>query len=291
MNGQGEIVECSEHTNKDLFKAAQVSLGSLGIITQITLQCVPAYKLELINEKGKLSEVLKYYLEINKKNRNFEFYWFPQTEYVMTKISNVATDKADKVGLSTFFQEYVLENMAFKLLCEFAYFFPKKNKWVSDFSAKAVGRSRKVFHSHKVYATPRLVKFNEMEYNVPIEAYEDVMKEVVSCLSKNNFPVHFPIENRFVKGDDIYLSPAYNRDSAYIACHVYYKKPYKAYFKALENIFKSFEGRPHWGKLHTLKGEELRSRYPRFDQFLKHRKEQDPQNIFVSPYLQDLLLS
>ncbi len=288
VNGLGELVDCSKEENPDLFKAAQLSLGALGIITEITLQCIPAYKLELINEKRKLSEVLDHYQQINQENRNFEFYWFPMTEYVMTKTSNLASGKADKVGLSTFFQEYVLENMAFKLLCEYAYYFPKKNKWVSDFSAKAVGRSRKVYQSHKVYATPRLVKFNEMEYNVPMEAYEEVMKEIVKCISKNKFPVHFPIENRFVKQDDIYLSPAYGRNSAYIACHVYYKKPYKAYFKALEDIFKSFDGRPHWGKLHTLNTKDLQERYPKYTTFLKCREEQDPDEIFISPYLKSL---
>lgn len=285
INGLGEIVECSEQQNESLFKAAQVSLGALGIITEITLQCVPAYKLELVNEKKKLAEVLKDYPQINAANRNFEFYWFPNTAYVLTKRSNLADGKPNKVGLSTFFQEYLLENMAFKLLCEYAYRFPSKNEWVSNFSAQVVGTSRKLYRSHKVYATPRLVKFNEMEYNVPLDAYEEVMKEVVKCIDQHNFPVHFPIENRFVKEDDIYLSPAYGRDSAYIACHVYYKKPYQEYFQALENIFKAYEGRPHWGKIHTLEFDELQKRYPRFHDFLAHRQEQDPHQLFLSPYL------
>lgn len=288
VNGLGDIIECSEEHQKNLFKAAQLSLGALGVITQVTLQCVPAYKLELINEKKRLEEILDQYHQINSNNRNFEFYWFPNTAYVMTKTSNMANQKADKTGLSTFFQEYVLENMAFKLLCEYAYRFPSKNKWVSEFSAKVVSSSRKVYHSHKVYATPRLVKFNEMEYNIPLEAYEEVMKEAVKCIEKNNFPVHFPIENRFVKKDDIYMSPAYGRDSAYIACHVYYKKPYLDYFEALEDIFKAYDGRPHWGKIHTLAAKDLKQRYPHFEDFLKHRNEQDPRQIFLSPYLKTL---
>lgn len=291
VNGLGEIVECSQEKNRDLFKAAQVSLGALGVITQVRLQCVPAYKLELVNDKKKLSEVLGSFSQIIQNHRNFEFYWFPNTAYVMTKTSNVANEKAGKTGLSTLFQEYVLENMAYKLLCEYAYRFPSKNQWVSDFSAKVIGHSRKVYHSHKVYATPRLVKFNEMEYNVPLEAYEEVMKAVVECIRKNDFPVHFPIENRFVQKDDIYLSPAYGRPSAYIACHVYYKKPYQAYFKALEDIFKAFDGRPHWGKLHTLEAPDFWERYPMFEAFLKHRQEQDPEGVFLSPYMASLLRS
>ncbi len=290
INGLGEIIECSENERTDLFKAAQVSLGALGIITQITLQCIPRYKLELINEKKRLSEILDQYAKLIQNNRNFEFYWFPQTDYVMTKTSNLANGKADKAGFSSFVQEYLLENLAFKLLCEYAWRFPSKNKWVSGFSAKAVGYSRKVYYSHKVYATPRLVRFNEMEYNVPLEDYEAVMNAIVGCISRNNFPVHFPIENRFVKKDDIFLSPAYGRDSAYIACHVYARKPYETYFKALEEIFKSFDGRPHWGKIHTLKSVDLRERYPKFGDFLVHRASQDPEELFLSPYLKHLLM-
>ncbi len=288
VNGKGEIVDCSETENRDLFKAAQVSLGALGIITQITLQCVPAYKLELVNKMQDINYVLDNYKQLNQDNRNFEFYYFPHSTKIWTKTSNIANGQPDKVSPINYFTEYVLENYVFKVLCELARFVPSMNKTVSKISASSIPNSRKVFHSHKIYASARLVRFNEMEYNVPIEAHNEVFRAITKMIESKKFNVHFPIENRVVKGDDMYLSPAYQRDSAYIACHVYNKKDYKPFFKAMEDIFKANDGRPHWGKMHTLKYQDFQERYPKFEAFQKHRAEQDPNGLFLNDYLKGL---
>ena len=288
INGKGEIVECSETENRDLFKAAQVSLGALGIITEITLQCVPAYRLELVNRSENLHEVLDAFHKRIADNRNFEFYYFPHSDKVFTKSSNIAKDQADKVTVFNYFTEYVVENYAFKLLCEIAHRFPSMNKRISTFTSSLITPSRKVFHSHKVYATQRLVRFNEMEYNVPLEAYDAVMRELIQAVESNNFKIHFPIESRVVAKDDAYLSPAYERDSAYIACHVYNKKNYKPYFLAMETILKAHGGRPHWGKMHTMTAKDFEERYPRFHDFKRHRYEQDPDGLFLNDYLKEI---
>ena len=288
INGLGEIVECSEYNNVETFKAAQVSLGTLGIISELTIQCMPAYNLFLSVGKSTLEEMLLGYQQLNKDNRHFEFYWFPNTPYVMTKKVNITTSPPDASSIKTYLQEQVLENYGFKLVCEFAHKFPSMTRKVSNFSANLIDKHEKTNHSHKVFSTPRIVRFNEMEYNVPIEAYEEVKKELINWIDKNNYDVMFPIENRFVRGDDIYLSPAYKRDSAYIAVHVYSKKSFKKYFEALESIFKAHDGRPHWGKMHTQTAIELQSRYPMFEKFQSIRKVQDPNEIFLSSYFQKL---
>lgn len=290
VNGKGELISCSETENKSLFKAAQVSLGALGIITEVTLQCIPAYKLELWNKQENLEQVLGSMMERNMDNRNFEFYCFPHSEKVWTKSSNVADSQPDKSGIFNVLTEYVLENYAFKLLCEYARFFPSQNKAVSKISAASIPNIKKVLHSHKVYATKRLVRFNEMEYNIPAETHGEVLKEVMKVASSQKYPVHFPIENRFVKADDIYMSPAYGRDSAYIACHMYNKKDCQAYFKALEDIFQAYGGRPHWGKMNTFTQKEVLAAYPEYETFMKHRAEQDPDQVFINAYLKTLLI-
>ena len=129
----------------------------------------------------------------------------------------------------------------------------------------------------------------EMEYNVPTEAYMDVWKDLRSAIDKHRFNVHFPIENRWVKQDDIYMSPAYGRDSAYIACHVYHKKDCRPYFKVLEEIFKAYNGRPHWGKMNTLTIYDVIERYPKYPQFMKFVAEHDPEGVFMSPYMSKLM--
>lgn len=290
INGKGEIQVCSPTQNPELFKASQVSLGALGIIIEITLQCVPSYKLLIDNNKESLQTVLSSIDERNTQNRNFEYYWFPYTNTTWTKTTNIAeSGEPDKDNILNYLSELLLENYSFKALCEFARIFPSKNKLVSQIIAQSAPTMKKLSLSHKVYATMRLVKFTEMEYNVPAEAYQDVMKEIIKVVNSGKFAIHFPIENRWVKKDDIFMSPAYERDSAYIACHVYNKKDNSAYFKALEDIFRAYGGRPHWGKMNSITQKDVVDLYPKFAKFNKIRNEQDPDKIFTNAYLEKLI--
>ncbi|MEM1124848.1 MAG: D-arabinono-1,4-lactone oxidase [Bacteroidota bacterium] len=289
INGKGEIVECSETNNRALFKAAQVSLGTFGVITQLTLQCVPIYKLALYNRKEPLADVLATIDQRNAANRNFEFYWMPYTDMAYTKTTNVVeAAEPDKINFFNYWTEYVLENYVFKLFCELAHWFPSKNEFVSKLTADSASDVKKVYYSHKIYATQRLVRFREMEYNVPAEAYDEVIKDVMKVVNSKKYNIHFPIENRWVEGDDILMSPAYQRDSAYIACHVYAKKDHQAYFAALEEVFRAYGGRPHWGKMNSLQPQDVAALYPEFEAFTRFRKLQDPDGVFFSPYLAGL---
>lgn len=290
VNGVGEVVTCSETENVTLFKAAQVSLGVLGIITEITLQCVPAYRLQLVNKKQPLNEVIATFKDSIANNRNFEFYYFPKSPTAWTKTSNIVKDAPDNLNIFNYLTEYVLENYVYKIMCETARIVPTLSDGISRFSASAVSNVTKTYHSHKVYATPRLVRFNEMEYNVPIEHFEAACEEIQHTINTSKFNVIFPIEHRVVKADDAYLSPAYNRDAVYIACHVYNKKDYLPYFKALEKIFLKYDGRPHWAKIHTLTAKTFQQKYEMFDAFNAQRKQQDPLGIFLNEYLKRILI-
>ena len=136
-----------------------------------------------------------------------------------------------------------------------------------------------------VFSTVLNVKFTEMEYNIPYESYQDVVKEMLRLIDKNNYLISFPQEHRFVLADDIYLSPAYNRKSAYIASHVYKGMDNKRYFKDLEDLFVDFGGRPHWGKMHTRDAAFFRKVYPKFDDFLQVRAKHDPNGVFLNDHL------
>lgn len=289
INGKGDVIECSTTKNEQLFKAASLSLGCLGIITEITIQCVPSYKLTLQNNRENIHDVLATLDQRNKENRNFEFFWIPYTDTAWTKTTNIVENTApDKDNFFNYWTEFFLENHIFKLVCEFARYFPSQNKTVAKITAANISTIKKVYYSHKIFATPRIVKFREMEYNIPSETYKDVFKDVQNLINKKKFNIHFPIENRWVKGDDLLLSPAYKRDSTYIACHVYNKKEYEPYFTALEEIFRAYDGRPHWGKMNTLKTNNISTMYPEFTTFMQLRKENDPNGVFINPYLKKL---
>jgi len=289
INGKGEIISCSETENRELFKAAQVSMGIIGIITEITLQCIPAYILKILSKPDSYTAVMADLDHKLNDNRNFEFFWLPYTDTVISKTTNIVEDVAiKKTNIISKLSEYVLENYAFMGMCEFAKRFPSKTEAVSMLSAKLISEEVKINHSHKIYATTRLVKFREMEYNIPAEAFQDVMKELTKTLNSKKYDVHFPIECRWVRADDIMMSPAHGRDSAYIACHVYKDKDCGPYFKAMESILRAYGGRPHWGKMHTLTPQDIADIYPQFSAFMRHREQQDPEQVFITSYLSEL---
>lgn len=289
INGLGEIQTCGVDDKPELFAAAVLSLGAFGIITEVTLQCVPSYNLHLEVEKVEVEKVLANIEQYNSEHQHFEFFWFPNTAYAMTKAVNPSAQKADADSFKNYLQEVVLENYAMKAISELSTYLPSLSRRISGFAASTIDAYQKTKKSYQVFSSARMVRFNEMEYNVPLEAYPEVKKEIIRWVNQNNTKIIFPLENRFVKGDNIFLSPAYQRDSAYIAVHAYHKKSFREYFDAIESIFKAYDGRPHWGKMHTRTANDFAQLYPQFTNFQTLMHQQDPQGIFRSPYLQTIL--
>ncbi|HEY6331133.1 MAG TPA: D-arabinono-1,4-lactone oxidase [Blastocatellia bacterium] len=285
LTGAGDIIHCSPDENPELFKAAQVSFGALGIIVQVTLRLEPTYRLRRESRRATLNECLTNLEQLKASNRNFEFFWFPYSEYCQLKTLNVTTDAATPVSKFNL----LMENRVFSALSECCRIFPRISPSVSRLSGRLIPSVSEVNFGHRIFPTPRLVRFQEMEYNVPAEEFVDTLLEIRECINCQRFNVHFPVECRFVRGDDIWLSPASGRDSAYLAVHMYKGMPYREYFDALEPIFQRHQGRPHWGKMHTMPSTQLASSYPRWDDFRRLRAELDPKGVLLNPYLAGML--
>ncbi|RKP44285.1 FAD-binding protein [Cohnella endophytica] len=288
VTGTGEVLDCSEQSHPDLFKALQISLGSLGIIVQVTLKLRTAYKLRYESSRTKLTDCLERLPELTANNRHFEFYWFPYADPCQIKTLNETDEPETSAKISDYVNDVLLENAALGALSSLCKRVPRLCAPVSRMIAAAFPTGVKVAQSHRAFATIRLVRFNEMEYNLPIEAMGDVVREMRETIEKRRYRVHFPIECRFAQADRIWLSPAYDRDSAYIAVHMYRGMPHENYFADMERIFLKYGGRPHWGKLHTLKTARLKEIYPMWDKFLEMRSRMDPEGIFLNPYLRNL---
>lgn len=289
VTASGEILQINATENAHLLPAARISLGSLGIITRYELQLRPAYKLQYIAKKARLDDVLAQLEDYKTRNRNFEFYWFPFTQTVQTKESNITDAPPKKNGLGKWLNDILLENGVFWILSKKARIFPFLSKLAAKISAMGVSGGTNTNWSHLVYATPRLVRFQEMEYNLPAENFIPALREIVALIEARNFRVHFPLECRWVAPDDIWLSPAHGRPSAYIAAHMYKGMPYKEYFAALEEVLKKYGGRPHWGKMHTQTAASLAQLYPHWGDFQRVRRELDPQGMFLNDYLKGVL--
>ena len=185
--------------------------------------------------------------------------------------------------------ENIVENGVLWLLSAFARQFPSQSQRVARTIAALASSGHDITSSHNTFATVRLVKFQEMEYNIPAEHFVSCLTEIKDCISRHDIQVHFPIECRFVKSDEIWLSPSYQRESAYIAVHKFKGMPYRDYFDKIEAIFRKYEGRPHWGKIHTRTASELKQLYPCWDDFMKIRQHLDTDGMFLNSYVKDFL--
>ncbi len=283
VNGRGELVTIDE-SDPDLLNAARISLGMLGIIVEVTLRVVPAYKLHLISQPANLDDVLAQ-LDTHKQNRHFEFFWFPHTKTVQFKRMNFTDEPSTKEGVGSWLNDVVIENGALWLVSNISRAIPSTTPAICRLSGRFLSKVEKVSDSYEVFAATRTVRFEEMEYNVPADSFIACLRDIEAEIERQQFPVNFPVECRFVKADNIWLSPAYQRDAGYIAVHVFKGKPYRPYFEAVEAIFQKYNGRPHWGKRHTFTPAQVQAAYPKATDFLQLRAQFDPQGIFLNDHM------
>ncbi|MFF2878681.1 D-arabinono-1,4-lactone oxidase [Gottfriedia sp. NPDC057991] len=283
----GDLLDCSKTKNTDIYRALGVSLGLLGIVVKFKIRIKPANTYRYESKKVMIDEVYSNLLNLKKENEHFEFYLFPYSENVQMKLMNETRTKKHSFKFEKW-KVATIENKAFWLLSEFSRNFPKSSSQISKISGSSVPNSRMVGPSHELFATTRNVKFNEMEYSIPAQYMNDATLEIQEEIKNKRFNVHFPIECRFVKSDNFLISPASMRDSAYIAIHMYKGMPHQEYFNRIEEILQSYNGRPHWGKMHSMNIEKLNHSYPSLSNFLTIRSLLDQNNIFVNAYLAKL---
>jgi FAD/FMN-containing dehydrogenase len=313
----GSVVSCSAEHRPDLFAAALVSIGALGVLSTVTLRCVPAFTLAADERPMPLAEVLGRFDEFAAGNDHFEFYWFPYGGNALVKRNNRIVREDDPPRLPAarpmakaatllgarkarrrdpllpppmpqwrrFLEYEVMENAAFGALCRTGRAVPRLIRPLNGLAAATLSRRSYSAPSHQVFVTPRRVRFVESEYAVPRDAVLDVLADLRAGVRHLPDPVMFPVEVRVAAADDIWLSTAYGRDTAYVAIHQYTGLPYQGYFRLFESIATAVGGRPHWGKMHTRDAGYLAEAYPRFGDFLRIRDETDPGRRFTNGYL------
>ncbi|MFF2277255.1 D-arabinono-1,4-lactone oxidase [Agromyces sp. NPDC058126] len=292
VTGTGELITVSETERPELLPAVRLGLGALGVIVELTLQLVPRYVLHAVEKPEPLEQVLGEWMPRVQGADHFEFYWFPHTEQALTKTNTRLPGDAPRKPLGTvsrWIDDELLANGLYRGICALGKAAPATTPFFARQVDKFTGDRDFADFSQKVYITNRTVRFREMEYAVPLEAVPDAFREVRELIDRKGWRVSFPIEVRAAAADDNWLSTAHGRDSGYIAVHRYFREDEREYFTAVEDIMRSYEGRPHWGKMHTQSAETLRGVYPRFDDFLAVREELDPERRFQNPYLERVL--
>jgi L-gulonolactone oxidase len=288
----GRLLDVDAVTDPEMLGATRVGLGALGVITTVTLQCEPAFALAASEAPSSLDAVLADLDSLVEGNDHFEFFWFPHTRSVLTKRNNrvlPGTELAPLGRIRHYVDDELLANSAFDVVNKLTTRRPSLIPRANAFAARMLSARDFIDRSYKVFASPRRVKFREMEYAVPRETVPHVLAEIEAYLARSGEQIGFPVEVRFAAADDIWLSTAHGRDSGYIAVHQYHLREHETYFRAVEAIARSVDGRPHWGKLNNLTAEDFRSTYPRFDDFVALRDRLDPQRLFSNSYLDRVL--
>jgi L-gulonolactone oxidase len=269
---------------------ARVGLGALGVVTEVTLQCVPAFNLHARETVELLDDVLDGFAERAAEVDHFELYWMPGTRRCQVK-RNVRTDRppAPQPHWAYVRDKWVGENLAFGAVCRVGRRFPGLAPRAARLVAAAATERELIDRSDRVFCSPRRVRFVEMEYGIPIESLPDAVRRVCRLTVNLPTPVLFPIEVRVSAADDIALSTGFGRTSGWVAVHQYRGVPYEEYFAGVERIMDDYGGRPHWGKLHGQRAASLAPRYPRWDDFRAVRDKLDPDRTFANPYLDRVL--
>jgi FAD-linked oxidoreductase len=299
VTGDGGLLRISETENAELLPSVALGLGALGILVEVTLQCVDSFALHAWERPMPLAGLLDVVqtspgslAERVETSDHFEFYWFPHTRTAVTKTNTRLPSTAalrPPGRLAHWVEDVALTNGAFRATSAAATVMPGIIPKVNGLAERIMGNREFTDRSHRVFATRRTVRFREMEYAIPVESVPAALSDVMRLIDDRGWRISFPVEVRFAGSDELWMSTAYGRESGYIAVHRYYREDPTEYFAAVEEIMLGYGGRPHWGKMHTRDSAELRTMYPRFDDFLAVRERLDPERVFANPYLNRVL--
>ncbi|MEW2410417.1 D-arabinono-1,4-lactone oxidase [Streptomyces griseoviridis] len=290
VTADGGVLRCSAEENPDVFAAARIGLGALGVVTAITFAVEPVFLLTAREEPMPFDRVLAEFDALWAENEHFEFYWFPHTGSTNTKRNNRSAGPERPVSpVRGWIDDELLSNGVFQVAQWVGRAAPASVPTIARVSSRALSARTYTDIPYKVFTSPRRVRFVEMEYCVPRAAVTEVLRELRTVIERSGLRISFPVEVRTAPADDITLSTASGRQSAYIAVHMFRGTPYHAYFTAAERVFTAHEGRPHWGKVHTRDAEYFAEVYPRFGEFTALRDRLDPDRLFRNDYLRRVL--
>jgi len=290
ISAAGEVVELSADADSEALLAARVSLGALGIVSAVTVRCVPIYTLHRHDRPLPLAETLAGLDEAVDGNDHFEFFVFPYTETALTRSTRrSAEEPVPTPAWRRRIQEDLVENRVLALTCRTGRVFPRAVPRLNRMMSAAMSESEVQDRAYRVYATTRNVRFTEMEYAIPRNRARDAVEQVLGLIERRRLPILFPLEVRFAAGDDALLSTAHERDTCYIAVHQFTGMEFESFFRGVEAIMDGFDGRPHWGKRHYQTSATLRERYPEWGRFQAVRARLDPAGVFTNDYTRRVL--
>lgn len=284
VDGRGEVRELTLAKDRDMIHATGVALGTFGVLTEVELRNISTYRLHRRKWVLPIKEMLAEFEPMMGAHRSAEFYYVPfsgHAQFIASDLSDKPVSprppEEDEEGLATLRKLRTLLRSA---------------PWLRGMIIRSV-MARLPAEDYvqdwlNVYASDRRTRFNEMEYHLPFEEGPKALGEIIELTEKRFAEVYFPMEVRSVAADEFWLSPFYRRPTCSIAIHHDAANDPLPFMRAAEPIFRKYGGRPHWGKMHSLKAADFEELYPRWNDAMAVRRDIDPEGRFVSPYMADL---
>ena len=292
VDGRGEVHRLGRG-DADFFGVG-VSLGALGVITRVTVRCESQFRLRLVQERTSLRELEPRFETLLSNHDHVKFLLVPHTEQAVLWRADRTREPARRKSIGDWLRAYFVANPLHEFVLAASRLAPRSLGHVNRILGGLLfpASSSAIALGHRVFNIPIHVRQDVMEYAIPLDcAFEAIGK--LQDLIEGRFMVHLPIEVRFARGDDFWLSPAHGRDTCYVGIIMY--RPYgkawdwKPYFRAVEELMATFGGRPHWGKHFDVEADQLSERYPRWADFGVLRRRMDPDNMFLNPFLERTL--
>lgn len=275
------LIDCSSVERPEVFDAARVGLGAFGVVTQLMLQNVPALRLKKRVAVRPTNDVIEDWPRLRSAHRNVEFFVLPFTGMSAVVTHDETSSPINRIAAQP--DSQVL--MDLKWLRDWTSFSTALRRHLAHAAMASLEPEESIAESWRLLSNERDIRFNEIEYHLPRDAQITVLREVLAAIERHRRDVFWPIEVRATAADDAWLSPFHGRESGSIAVHAYYADDYRFLFDLIEPIFRRHDGRPHWGKLHSLTAKELEPLYPHWRDTLEVRRMLDPNGRLLNPYL------
>ena len=263
VTATGELRDIGE-SEPELLRAAQVSLGMLGVMTQLELEVTDAYRLTEQVDLWPWQEVVDRWDELVHNHRHFGFFWLPAEESAaLYNLESHGGTMADKCYVKIYDE-------------------PTPDQPDSDTPGRRTDRC------YRIYPMVYDPNFHELEYFVPLERGPEALSAMRELMLASLPDSIYPLEVRTVGPDDAYLSPNYKTATTVISVSGKPGTDYWDYLRSVDRLLSEFSARVHWGKLHFLTPERLHALYPEADAFIKARRELDPEGRFLNDHLAEL---
>ena len=262
VDGMGEVVEVSSESNGGALPALQTSIGLLGIMTEVTLQVVPAYELHARVDIMKYDEVMERFESDLEEYRHFGLFWMPTD--ASASLYNLHDAAADDCVVKRYREVEI------------------------GTPREGLPPNERIDRSYRIYPMVYDPNFHEVEYFLPIEHSREIMNRMRELMLRWLPLSLYPLEIRVVARDNAWMSPNYQRDNLVVSISGEPGTEYWPYLRACDDLFAEYSGRPHWGKIHFMTPERIAGLFPRYGDFLEVRRRFDPDGVFLNPHLEEL---